>query len=87
MGGTLFKRVAAQARLRKSQLLKPDRTPYTYDGKPFALDGRMQLDLTFKDRTIQTTIYLKMDATDQLLLSEGVCRQLGMLTYHPKVEV
>ena len=28
-----------------------------------------------------------MDATDQLLLSEGVCHQLGMLNYHPKVEV
>ena len=28
-----------------------------------------------------------MDAHDQLLLSEGVCRQLEILTYHPDVEV
>ena len=41
MGGALFKRVASQAKLKKSQLLKPDRTPYTYNGKPFTLDGRM----------------------------------------------
>ena len=29
-----------------------------------------------------TPVYLKMDATDSLLLSEGVCRQLGMVSYH-----
>ena len=28
-----------------------------------------------------------MDAHDQLLLSEGVCRQLGIVSYHPDVEV
>ena len=27
-----------------------------------------------------------MDAHDQLLLSEGVCRQLGILTYHPDIK-
>ena len=26
-----------------------------------------------------------MDATDQLLLSEGVCRQLGIVQYHEAV--
>ena len=33
-----------------------------------------------------TPVYIKMDAHDQLLLSEGVCRQLGILQYHPDVE-
>ena len=28
---------------------------------------------------------IKMDAGDQLLLSEGVCRQLGILSYHPQI--
>ena len=32
-----------------------------------------------------TTVYVKMDARDQLLLSEGVCSQLGILHYHPSV--
>ena len=86
MGGTLFKRVAAQAKLRKSQLLKANKIPYTYDGKPFMLDGLLQLDVTFEDHTINTTVYLKMDANEQLLMSEGVCWQLGILSYHPKVE-
>ena len=31
-------------------------------------------------------IYIKMDAYDQLLLSEGICRQLGMIQFHPHVE-
>ena len=33
-----------------------------------------------------TPVYIKVDAHDQLLLSEGVCRQLGILQYHPSVE-
>ena len=27
-------------------------------------------------------VYIKMDAPDELLLSEGVCRQLGIIAYH-----
>ena len=30
--------------------------------------------------------YIKMDTTEQLLLGEGVCRQLGIVTYHPDVK-
>ena len=37
---------------------------------------------------MQTRVYVKMDAHDQLLLSEGVCRQLGIIVYHhPDVKV
>ena len=35
---------------------------------------------------MNTPVYIKMDAKEQLLLSEGVCHQLGMITYHPDVE-
>ena len=35
---------------------------------------------------MKTAIYVKMDAPEDLLLSEGVCRQLGILTYHPEVQ-
>ena len=34
---------------------------------------------------MKTPIYVKIDAFDQLLLSEGVCRQLGIISYHPDV--
>ena len=45
----------------------------------------MDLDISFEDITMQTPVYIKMDAADQLLLSEGVCRQLGIVIYHEEV--
>ena len=54
--------------------------------QPFRLDGRMDLDVAFGSTQMTTPVYIKIDAHDQLLLSEGVCRQLGILQYHPDVE-
>ena len=70
IGGKLFKRVALAARLKKRDFMKPDKTPRTYDQKPFTLDGRMDLEVQFEDKAMRTPIYIKMDAHDQLLLSE-----------------
>ena len=86
IGGKLFEKVATVARLRKRHFKKPDKIPRTYDQKTFTLDGRMDLEITFDDKTMCTPVYIKMDTADQLLLSEGVCRQLGVVTFHPKVE-
>ena len=33
-----------------------------------------------------TPIYVKMDPYDDLLLSEGVCRHLGIVNYHPSIK-
>ena len=87
MGGDLFKTVASAARLLKEQFKKPDRTAFTYDNKPFKLDGVMELTISFKSKMISTPVYIKMDAADQLLLSEGLCRQLGVVTYDKDVEM
>ena len=35
---------------------------------------------------MRTPVYIKMDAPDQLLLSEGVCRQLEIIEYHKDVQ-
>ena len=86
VGGRLFKRIATIARLKKKDLKPPDKKPRTYDQRTFTLDGRMDLDITFDGRTMCTPVYIKMDAQDQLLLAEGVCRQLGIVNYHPEVE-
>ena len=86
MGTDLFKKVAAAARLKK-QLKKADKVPHTYDQKPFKLDGKIELDISFQGRTMCTSVYLKMDASDSLLLSEGVCHQLEIISYHPSVVV
>ena len=85
MGGELFRHVATVARLRKSQLRKPDRVPKTYDGRTFTHDGMMDLDITFNSVTMKTPIYIKATASEQLLLGEGVCRQLRIISYHPDV--
>ena len=58
-----------------------------YERKPFKLDGRMDLEISFGEKTMMTPMYIKMDAKDPLLLSEGVCHQLGIITYHPDVQV
>jgi hypothetical protein len=78
----LFKKVVAIAHLKKEDLTPPDKIPRTYDMRPFKLDGRIDLDISFEQHTMTTPVYLKMDSTTQLLLSEGVCQQLHILSYH-----
>lgn len=87
MGGDMFKKVATVARQQKKNFRPADKTPYNYDRKPFTLDGMMDLDISFGEKTLTTPVYIKMDAEDPLLLSEGVCRQLEIITYHPGVEI
>ena len=82
----MFKKVAAGAKLKKRDFKKPDKVPRTYSRQSFTLDGRMDLTIEFDDKVLTIPVYVKMDAFDQLLLS-GVCRQLGMVTYHPQVEI
>ena len=86
MGPELFKTVAAATRMKKRCLKPVDKSAYTYDHKPIHLDGRLDLDISFAEKTLQTPVYIKMDATDQLLLSEGVCRQLAIISYHRSVQ-
>ena len=86
VGGVPFRKVATVARLKKGGLKKPDKTAQNYDQTPFTLDGRVDLDITFDGRTMCIPVYIKSDAHEQLLLSEGVCRQLGILQYHVAVE-
>jgi len=82
IGGEMFKKVMAVAKLHKKDFKSADKIPYNYDRKPFHLDGKLELDVAFQDCTMKTDIYVKMDASEPLLLSEGMCRQLGIVTYH-----
>lgn len=85
MGAKLFAKVALAARLRKRDFKKPDRIPRTYDQRTFTLDGRLDLDIEFGGKSMKTPVYVRREAKEQLLLSEGVCRQLGMIVYHSEV--
>ena len=46
----------------------------------------MDINICFKDKQVYTTIYVKMEAPNSLLLSEAVCRLLGIIQYHPNVK-
>ena len=85
MSKNLLERVAAAAKLTKNRLRGVDKRPTGYDGRPFTLYGRMDLDISFDGTTMKTPVYIKLDASEPLLLSEGVCRQLRILSYHPDV--
>ena len=82
MGGKLFALVASSAGLRKRDFKPPDKIPRTYDRKAFHLDGRMEMEISFVGKAIRTTVYIKVDTPDELLLAEGVCSQLGIVSYH-----
>ena len=86
IGGSLFRKVATVACLRKKNFKKADKMPRGYDQQPFSLGGRMDLDISFGELTMRTPVYIKMDSPDQLLLSEGVCRQLEIIKYHKDVQ-
>ena len=85
VGGDLFRRIVAVEKVKKRQFKPVDKLPHTYDQRPFHLDGKIDVDITFTGTTMKTTVYVKLDAAEQLLLSEGVCRQLGIIQYHPDV--
>ena len=68
----LFYHIVSESGL-KSQSLKPaEQKACTYDQKPLTLDGQMDMKVSFGDKTITTTVYVKLLAPDQLLLSETV---------------
>jgi len=73
------------ARLKKRPLKKADKVSHTSEQREFKLDGHLDLDINFIFRTMNAVVYLKMDAHDDLLLSEGECHHLCIVTYHPNV--
>ena len=81
----MFAKVAVTARLHKRDLKKADRIPKAYDQRTFSLDGRLDLDVEFDGKSLNTPVYVRKEAQDQLLLSEGVSRQLGIISYHRDV--
>ena len=42
--------------------------------------------ISFGEKVINATVYIKLIAPDQLLLSEEVCHMLGIVSYHPSVK-
>ena len=68
IGGELFKTVATTCKLKKHYFKPADKVPRTYNQQTFKLDGKMDLELAFSGIVMRTTVYVKMNAYDQLLL-------------------
>ncbi len=60
IGGELFKKVAAVAKLRKRDLMKSDKSPQNYNGQPLTLDGRLDLDISFKAKVCALQYTLRL---------------------------
>ena len=84
--GDLFYHIFGITGLDESRLKPADLKACTYDQKPITLDGQIDLHISFGEEVICTTAYVKLVAPDQLLLSETVCCQLGIVSYHPSVQ-
>ena len=50
------------------------------------VDGMIEINIGFQEKAMTNPIYMKMDAPEKLLLSEGVCWQLSIISYHPEVQ-
>lgn len=85
MGPELYKKVTSVAGITKKQFKAADKIPFTYNRWQFQLDGYLSLDVIFDQWVICVPVYIKIDAHDDLLLSEGLCQQLRIVTYHPKI--
>ena len=51
------------------------------------MDGQVDLNISFGEKALYITVYIKLVAPNSLLLSESVCCNLGMVSYHPNVQV
>ena len=85
--GDLFYKIATVANLEMCSIKDVDQKVCTYDQKPIALDGRIDMKITFGEKNIVTAVYVKLVAPDQLLLSESACHLLGIVSYHPEVQL
>lgn len=84
--GDLLYHIVGEANLEMQSLKTAEQKACTYDQKPISLDGQIDLKICFGKKEIVTTVYVKLVAPDQLLLSETVCRLLGIVSYHPRVK-
>jgi hypothetical protein len=76
MNGELFRAVVATNRLKKRAFRDADKVPYTFDQRKFKLDGCIDLDI-YEYTCVREGRWPGSDS--------GVCRQLGIVSYHPLV--
>ena len=75
----MFYQIVSEAHLKVQSLKAAEQKTCTYDQKPITLDGQMDMRIKFGEKVVSTTVYVKLVAPDQLLLSETVCHLLALL--------
>ena len=58
----MFKKVTGVAEFHKKDFKHADNIPSNYNLRPFLLDGKVELDVTFHGQIMRTGVYVKMDA-------------------------
>ena len=59
----MFKKLATMAKLCRKDFKPVDKTLHGYNRKPFHLDRKLELDISFQDKIMKTdACYVKMDA-------------------------
>ena len=81
--GNLFYQIISAAHLKEQSFSDTEQKACTYDQKP---DGQMDMKISFGEKVVVTTVFVKLIAPDQLLLSETVCHLLGIVSYHLSVQ-
>ena len=86
LSGTAFQEIVTVCGIKREQFKPPDTTACSYGHQPLKLDGQLDLQVKFGEKSMCERVYIKLDATDALLLSEGMCCKLNIVTYHPDVQ-
>lgn len=83
VNGSLFTKIATAATLKQRDFQHANKVTQICNQQCFKLDGRMNLDITFGDRTMYTPVFIKMDAhAPYFYQKECMCNQLGIVVYH-----
>ena len=86
LSGTAFQEIVTACGIKREQFKPPDTTACSYGHQPLKLDGQLDLQVKFGEKSMCERVYIKLDAPDALLLSENVCCKLNIATYHPDVQ-
>ena len=70
--GDWFNHITERTGLEFIYLKASEHKVITYDQKPITLDGQMDTMFSFGEKVLHATVYVKLVAPDQLLLSETV---------------
>ena len=77
----MLKTVIAKAGLKKEEFKTVDKQVLTCNKQRTTLDEWVDININFEDKQVYATIYVKIEAPNPLLLSEAVCKQLGIVQY------